>query len=202
MNTIQNKLNISIISGSSRKYSNSLRLCKAIEKILRNNPDIQNIFLLDIVENDFPSIGRQEIEYTSLSEYQRNFINSLENSQLILICLPEYNWNTNPELINIFHQIGKSSFKQCFENKVFATAGVSTGRGGRRPCLEFHILLNKIISFMGAYGVVCPMIFESHETDKNIDNEGNLKENEIYKKALNNFILYILTFTKKWHHIL
>ncbi|GIX42019.1 MAG: hypothetical protein KatS3mg129_1752 [Leptospiraceae bacterium] len=196
-----NKINICIISGSSRPENLTFRVAKAIQNISLNFKEIKQIDFLDLRENDFPTVGRQDIKKDSLSSFQKQFISSMENAHLIFICMPEYNWITNPELINIFHQIGNKNFKTCFENKVFATAGVSHGRGGRRPCIEFHTLLNKLISFMDAYGIVSPLIFESHETDKNIDSNGNLLNNEIYNNTIKRFVNYSIQITKKWHHI-
>jgi chromate reductase len=192
-------INVCIISGSSREDNLTFRVAKAIQNILLKNPEIHQTFLLDLRENDFPMVGRKDIHPNSLTNYQKNFIQSMENAHLIFICMPEYNWTTNPELINIFHQIGNKNFKSCFENKVFATAGISHGRGGRKPCIDFHTLLNKLISFMDAYGIVSPLIFEGHESDKNIDNQGNLLNNEIFNKTLIRFIQYSLNLTKKWN---
>jgi chromate reductase len=188
-------MKVSIISGSSREENLTIRVAKAIKDQLIKRDNVNEVVLLDLRDNDFPSVGRKEIKPGTLSPYQENFIKSLKESSLVFICLPEYNWTTNPELINIFHQIGSKNFKACFEDKVFATAGVSNGRGGRMPCIQLHILLNKIISFIDAYGIVSPLLFESHETDKNIDENGNLLTNDLYNKTFLRFIDYSLQFS-------
>ncbi len=195
---MENKIQVTVVSGSSRKGSSTLRCARAIERILKSKSEVINVYFIDFIENDFPSIGRIELDSKNLSSFQSHLINSFRYSQLIIICAPEYNWNTNPELINVFHQIGKKDFKDCFDNKVFATVGVSTGRGGRRPAIELHILLNKIISFMDAYGMVSPLLYESHETDKNIDIEGNLQQNQLYNEGLHRFIQYSINVCKRW----
>ncbi len=193
-----NKINITVVSGSSRINNNTLRVAKAIEKVLKTLEEVESIYFIDFIKNDFPSVGRMDVDRNNLTTFQSHLIDSFKHSQLILICAPEYNWNTNPELINVFHQIGKKDFKDCFENKVFATVGVSSGRGGRRTAIELHILLNKIISFMDAYGMVSPLLFESHETDKNVDTGGNLLQNSLYNEGLMRFINYSINVCKKW----
>jgi len=191
-------MKVAIISGSSRKDNLTIRVAKAIKNQLIKRENVNDVVLLDLRDNDFPSVGRKEIMPDSLSPYQKNFIQALKEASLIFICLPEYNWTTNPELINIFHQIGSKDFKACFDDKVFATAGISNGRGGRMPCIQLHILLNKIISFIDAFGIVSPLLFESHETDKNVDANGNLLTNDLYNKTFLRFVDYSLQFSSRY----
>lgn len=190
-------MNICIISGSSRMGSNTLKVAKAIRNLLNKNYKIN---FIDFQENDFPSIGRKKIDKTNLTNFQRNFANFFKDSHLIIFCIPEYNWTTNPEVINVLHQIGSKEFMECFENKVFAIVGVSTGLGGRRPAIEITTLLNKIISFMGAIAIVSPLILESHKTEENISFDGNFLNKEIENKFIN-FLDYTLKITKKWHNL-
>ncbi|MCS7204796.1 MAG: NAD(P)H-dependent oxidoreductase [Leptospiraceae bacterium] len=199
---MKERLNIAILSGSSRKGSNTIKVAKALKHLLQQNEIVDQIYLIDMVDSDIPLVGRGEINKEFLTPFQRQLVYSFENSELILLCLPEYNWITNPEVINLFHQLGTKEFFSCFHLKVFATIGVSSGRGGRRPCIELHTLLNKIISFMGAISVVSPLILESHETDKEFDEEGNFLNRQnrgIYYEKFINFTDYTLKLSSKWH---
>lgn len=188
-------MNFCIISGSSREKSNTFRVAKALENIIKKE---HNVFFVDFVGCDFPMIGRKNIDKNNLSNFQSFMIDSFKKAHLIIICIPEYNWNTNPEIINAFHQIGTQEYKECFENKVFSFVGVSTGFGGRKPAIEMIILLNKIISFMKAIAIVSPLILESHHTDVNIDPYGYFINLET-EKHFKNFIEYTLQIAQKWH---
>ncbi|MFN3604693.1 MAG: NAD(P)H-dependent oxidoreductase [Leptonema sp. (in: bacteria)] len=189
-------MKVTIISGSSRENSNSLRVAKALENLLK---EIHNTTIIDFRDCDIPPIGRNDLKKNELSQFQSHFVNFLEISELIFFCIPEYNWTTNPEIINALHQMGREEFKDCFENKVFSIVGVSSGRGGRRPAIELSILLNKIISFNKFLGIVSPLILESHETDKNLDSYGNFL-NPVTKEKFKEYLNYTLKITKKWHN--
>ncbi len=192
-------MRLCVVSGSSRENSSTIRVAKYLKKNFEKITEIQKVELIDFVENDFPSVGRKDITEDNLSPFQYQLVHSMKNSYLIIFCLPEYNWSTNPEVINVIHQLGKKGFLECFDNKVFATVGVSIGRGGRIPCINFHTLLNKVISFLPAMGIVSPLIFESQETDLILDKNGDLiQSNERFIKGINSFIEYSYRMTKKF----
>lgn len=175
-----------------------MRVARALEKLLRQREECQVIRLLDMAESDIPSVGRGKLERHWLSKFQEKLVEAFRSSHLIFLILPEYNWSTNPEVINVFHQLGSPDFHDCFHLKVFSTIGVSTGRGGRRPCIEFHILLHKIISFLDATGIVSPKIFESHDTENNISFYGDILSDD-YRLRLEEFIDYTLRITARWN---
>jgi chromate reductase len=119
-------------------------------------------------------------------------------ADLVFFITPEYNFTVNGDLLNALHQLGSKDFAHLFHNKVFALAGVSSGRGGKTPCLELTTVINKIINFSHQYSVVSPRIYESHETHKNLDDKADSTGNKVYEDGVRAFLDYSLEVTKRW----
>ena len=175
-------MQILILSGSSRKNSNSLLVAKYLTK-LSNQQDGLNFSIIDLAEEQIPTVGRGSIDPENLSDFQRNLIEKWHAASLIIVTAPEYNWSTNAELINLAHQLGNKNHGYLFNNKVFAFVGVSTGRGGRQSALELMMIFNKIISFTNNQSIVCPKLWESHETHLNINADSLLSDNKVYTES-------------------
>ena len=190
-------MQILILSGSSRKNSNSLLVANYLTKQNSHSSDI-HFSVVDLAEEQIPNVGRGSIDPEHLSDFQKNLIEKWHNAALVIITAPEYNWSTNAELINLAHQLGTKNHAYLFNNKVFAFVGVSTGRGGRQSALEQMMIFNKIISFTNNQSVVCPKLWESHETHLNINNTTLLSENKVYADSAQNFMDYAITMTKRW----
>ncbi|MEY3321573.1 MAG: hypothetical protein RLZZ417_1156 [Bacteroidota bacterium] len=190
-------MQILILSGSSRKNSNSLLVAKYLTK-LSNQQDGLNFSIIDLAEEQIPTVGRGSIDPENLSDFQRNLIEKWHAASLIIVTAPEYNWSTNAELINLAHQLGNKNHGYLFNNKVFAFVGVSTGRGGRQSALELMMIFNKIISFTNNQSIVCPKLWESHETHLNINADSLLSDNKVYTESAKNFLDYSVEIAKRW----
>lgn len=190
-------MKIAIISTSPRKESNSLKVAKYVKEVISQESD--QVQLINFEEIDIPMVGRGNIDYKNLSIFQNQLIEIWGNADLIIFTIPEYNWITSGELINALHQLGHKHFHHLFDNKVFGLIGVSNGRGGRRPCLEINIVLNKLISFLNGYSIISPKIFESHTTQDFLELDGASKGDDYYEKNIKSFIEYTITIAKKWH---
>jgi chromate reductase len=160
---------------------------------------MNDVELFDFEEVDVPMVGRGSLDKNQLTPFQKQLLATWSTADLVIFTLPEYNWTTSAEFINTLHQLGGKDFAHLFNEKVFALVGVSTGRGGRQPCLEINMVINKLISFLNQYAVVSPKLFESHETNKNLDEEGNSTGNPIYEKGVKDFVSYTLKIARKWH---
>lgn len=55
-------MKVSIISGSSREENLTIRVAKAIKDQLIKRDNVKEVVLLDLRDNDFPSVGRKEIK--------------------------------------------------------------------------------------------------------------------------------------------
>jgi chromate reductase len=190
-------MQILILSGSSRKNSNSLLVSKYLTSL--SIPNSTPIFsIVDLAEEQIPTIGRGSIDPENLSDFQINLLDKWQAASLVIIAAPEYNWSTNSEVINLAHQLGTKHHAHLFHDKVFAFVGVSTGRGGRQSALELMMIFNKIISFTNNQSIVCPRLWESHETHLNIKTEGLHSENTTYQEGAQSFLDYAVAVTKRW----
>lgn len=190
-------MQILILSGSSRKNSNSLLVAKYLTK-LTGQQDGLNFGIIDLSDEQIPTVGRGSIDPENLTDFQRNLIEKWHAASLVIFTAPEYNWSTNAELINLAHQLGNKNHAYLFNNKVFSFVGVSTGRGGRQSALELMMIFNKIISFTNNQSIVCPKLWESHETHLNINADSLLSDNKVYKESAKNFLDYSIQIAKRW----
>lgn len=189
-------MNYCIISGSARANNNTIRVAKAIAKQVETFG--HRVTLVDFVGYDIPLINQGEINPEGFTQFQNQLAQGMANANAIVIITPEYNWSTTPEILNWLHRFGEKRFANLFQNKVFATVGVSTGKGGKAPALHLHTVLNKIISFTNLDSMVSARIFESHFTKEVLDENGQDLGNEMYNKGLNDFVDYTNRVTERW----
>ncbi len=192
-------MKVAIISTSPRQDSNSLKVAKYLKSLFGAQESAISLF--DFREIDIPMVGRGSLDPQNLSAFQQNLIKIWGEADLVVMAVPEYNWITSGELINALHQLGKKPYLQLFNDKVFALVGVSSGRGGRQPCLEVGMIINKLVGFTKQESVVSPLFFESHDTGKNLDEEGMPTGNEIYTKGIMEFVDYTLRMARRWHGV-
>ncbi|MEA5259907.1 NAD(P)H-dependent oxidoreductase [Arcicella aquatica] len=190
-------MNIAIIATSPRKNSNSLRFSKYLQKVL-SAEGFESTTVVDFHHFDIPSVGRGVINKDELTPFQSELIGAWEKADLVFLVSPEYNWTVNGDLLNALHQLGSKDFVHLFDNKVFALAGVSNGRGGKIPCLELTTVINKIINFTHQYSVVSPRIYESHETSSNLDEHSESTGNKIYEFTVKSFVEYAVAVAQRW----
>lgn len=188
---------VGIISASPQKGSNSLRFAKALQHLLTER-SFSNIQVVNFENYDIPWVGAGNINPNQLTDFQKQLINVWEKSDVLFIISPEYNWSFSPQLINALDQLGGKTFAHLFDNKVFAIAGVSSGRGGRQPAIQLTTVLNKLINFLDGNSVIAPRIFESQDTDKMLDTDGNFIGSEAYSKGAAAFVEYSLRIAQRW----
>ncbi|MBO0949002.1 NAD(P)H-dependent oxidoreductase [Fibrella forsythiae] len=193
-------MRIAIISTSPRANSNTLRFCKFAQNILLESGQ-HEVTVIDFVDYDLPFVGTAWIKPDALTSFQQAFITAWGEADLVFFASPEYNWTATPQIINAFNSLGGPAFKQLFENKVFAMIGTSNGRGGRQPALDMTTVLNKVISFTNNFSIISPKLYESHETDKNLDADGQFIGHEVYDRTARAFIDYTLTVAQRWHGV-
>jgi chromate reductase len=190
-------MNITIISGSARANNNTLRVAKALQKKIEllNH----NVSIVDFTDYDLPLINQGKINPVSLSNFQSSLIQNWRNANLVITISPEYNWSSTPELLNMYNAVGTNDFIDLFNLKTFAFVGVSTGKGGKMPCLQLIQVVGKLVSFSNSHSIISPKIFESHFTKEVLDENGNVLGNEMFEKGLNDFINYNLFIADKWN---
>ena len=190
-------MKIALISTSSRKNSNSLRFVSYLRHVLAEESQ-HEVSLVTFEEYDIPLVGQGSLKKEALTPFQSELVSTWEAADLVIFAMPEYNWTAPPQATNTIHQLGGPTFKHLFDNKVFAMVGVSNGRGGRQPALDMTTVVNKLISFTNSYSIVSPKLYESHETDKNLDENGQFIGHEVYERTARAFLDYTLTVTQRW----
>ena len=190
-------MKITLISTSSRKNSNSLRFVSYLRHVLAEEGQ-HEVSVIDFEQYDIPFVGQGSVKKETLTPFQEQLISAWEAADLVLFAMPEYNWTAPPQATNTVHQLGGPAFKHLFDNKVFAMVGVSNGRGGRQPALDMTTVVNKLISFTNSYSIVSPKLYESHETDKNLDEQGHFVGHEVYERTARAFLQYTLTVAQRW----
>lgn len=190
-------MKIALISTSSRKNSNSLRFVNYVRHLLSAEGQ-HEVSVVTFEHYDIPFVGQGSVKPDQLTPFQQELTSAWEAADLVLFAMPEYNWTAPPQATNAIHQLGGPSFKHLFENKVFAMVGISNGRGGRQPALDMTTVMNKIISFTNSYSIVSPKLYESHETDKNLDENGQFVGHDVYERTVNAFLTYTLNVANRW----
>lgn len=189
-------MNIAILSGSARADNNTLRVGKALQlRLIQLEHDTS---LVDFQQYDIPLINQGEVSEELFTPFQQHLAQAMQGADAIILITPEYNWSTTPEILNFLHRLGDRKFAALFNEKVFATVGVSTGKGGKAPALHLHTILNKIISFTDLNSFVSAKIFESHYTKEVLDLDGNSLGNDRFDFGLDDFIQYTLRMTERW----
>ncbi len=190
-------MNILLISTSSRKNSNTLRFVNYLNRLFSES-GTHDISIINYEQYDLPFSGQAFVKRETLTPFQHELVSAWEAADLVVFAMPEYNWTAPPQATNTIHQLGGPAFKSLFENKVFAMAGTSNGRGGRQPALDMTTVVNKIISFTNSYSIVSPKLYESHETDKNLDETGQFIGHDVYERTARAFVHYTLNVAQRW----
>lgn len=190
-------MHIALIATSSRPNSNSLRFVKYLNHLLtESNQHTTQIITYE--HYDIPFAGQDWLNADALTPFQQELITAWAAADLVIFALPEYNWTAPAQATNAIHQLGTPAFKHLFADKVFAMVGISNGRGGRQPALDMGTVVNKIISFTNSSSIVSPKLYESHETDKNLDPDGQFIGHEVYERTVRSFVDYTLAVAQRW----
>ena len=190
-------MKIALISTSSRKNSNSQRFVSYLRHVLAEEEQ-HEVSIVTFENYDIPFVGQGSVKKDGLTPFQHELISAWEAADLVIFAMPEYNWTAPPQATNTIHQLGGPTFKHLFDNKAFAMVGISSGRGGRQPALDMTTVVNKIISFSNCYSIVSPKLYESHETDKNLDETGQFIGHEVYERTARAFLDYTLNVAQRW----
>lgn len=190
-------MNISILSASPLSNSNTMRFCKMLKNKLAAQG--HHIDIIDFEKYDIPFLNQAEVHPDKLTPFQSELVKSVTDATLVFVCSPEYNWLPSAELVNMFHQLGGKPFRSFFNNKVFAVAGISNGKGGKMPCIQINYVLNKLINFLDCDSIVSSRNFESHFTHKELNEDGSIVGNEMYEKGIDGFINFALRTADRWH---
>jgi len=191
-------MNILIISTSPRQSSLTFRFSTFLGKEIQKQFPESRTDLIDFAEFDISPFGKGSFPSNPISPFQANLMQKLETADLIFFCSPEYNWTASAETFILLERLGGKTYIDFFHNKVFALAGISSGRGGRQPALDMGRVLSKIIGFLGAESVVSPKILEVHEVGTNLNENGQSAGNPAFENSVSSFVVYSMKMAKRW----
>lgn len=192
-------MKICIISGSSRKKNNTLRLAKATKNVL-SKKGYEEVKILDFQEYDIPFFNGGSVDRNNPTEFQAKVFDSMSTADIVFIYSPEYNWFPSGEIVNFIHQLATTDNADLFSEKVFVMGGVSAGRGGKIPAVQLSYIVNKIINFLNLPSIVGSKIFESMFTPIELDEDGNHQGEESYKTEFEKFIDYSINLGLRWRN--
>lgn len=190
-------MKVLILSTSPRKGL-TLRFCQYLRTVIESQHPGSIVSLMDFCSFDV-SISSQDEFPQPASDFQMQLLAEWKSASLIIICSPEYNWTASAASFVLLERMGTRSFRELFENKVFALAGVSSGRGGRQPALDLSRVLSKIIGFLSASSIVSPKILEVHDAAINLDEQANSQGHAAFEQAVGSFASYSMATAERWN---
>lgn len=186
-----------ILSGSSRKNSSSLRVAKAIKRILEEK-NAGKINLVSFEHYDIPFMNGISPAPDNLTPFQQELVDAMTAADSIIMVTPEYNWFPSAEMVNLVHQLGDRQFTSIWDKKVFSFVGVSSGRGGRIPTVQLGYVVGKILNVLHLDSITNPKSMEVQFTSRVLDENGQSTGNEELDNGLHTFADYAVRLSEKW----
>ncbi|MCO4819168.1 MAG: NAD(P)H-dependent oxidoreductase [Bacteroidetes bacterium] len=181
-------MKVVILSGTSRKGNNTIRVAKAIDTLHKSLNHESTI--VDFRSYDLPFFNGEPVDDAKPTPFRENLLNAWAEADLVYILSPEYNWLISPELANMANHYSGGAHKALYDNKVFAFVGVSSGIGGRLPTMQLSSVFEKLIFYLGGQAVCSPNKFESHYTPSELDENGQFIKESGYATRLKSFVEY------------
>lgn len=156
-------MNITIISGSSRRESVTVRIAKFLFTYFQQQYPQHSFQLLNLQEHQLPFV---ENVWTSVEQVPAEFRPLAEKmfaADAFVLVTPEYNGSCAPAMRNLFDHFPKQT------KKTFGIVTASDGAmGGIRAAVG---LQNQICAW---FGVPCPYMLVIGQMQKKFDAEGQL----------------------------
>ena len=189
-------MNITIVSGSHRKDSQSIKIAKAIMSALKQLKECDEANIFDLANNPLPlwhedmrKVGNQS---KSLLE---SISKKLAYSDAFIIISPEWHGMAPAGLKNFFLMWGKGELA----HKPALIVTVSSGDGGSYPVAELRMssYKNNRICYLPEHLIIRNV--ESVFNDNEIDN--NSSSQEYFENRLDYCLKQLLTYGKAFKQI-
>jgi chromate reductase len=172
---------ITIISGTDRTGSSTLKLSKYYQKRLQEKGEKAQLLSLEDLPDNFIKTdlyGKRSESFTPIQ-------NIISGSDKFIFVIPEYN-GSFPGVLKTF--IDACSFPQSFYNKKAALVGVSSGKYGNiRGVDHFTGICNYMHLNVMALKIHIPGIHKELDADDKLFNPDTLKFTE---EQLDKFIIF------------
>ena len=189
-------MNITIVSGSHRKVSQSIKIAKAIKSALKPLKECDESNIFDLADNPLPlwhedmrKAGKQS---KSLLE---SISKKLAYSDAFIIISPEWHGMVPAGLKNFFLMWGKGELA----HKPALIVTVSSGDGGSYPVAELRMssYKNNRICFLPEHLIIrnVQSVFNENEIDNNSSSQ------EYFENRLDYCLKQLLTYSKAFKKI-
>ena len=189
-------MNITIVSGSHRQNSQSIKIAKSIKSALKPLKACDEANIFDLADNPLPlwdeGIWKAEKKWKSLLDpISKKFV----NTDAFIIISPEWHGMVPAGLKNFFLMWGKGELA----HKPALIITVSSGDGGSYPVAELRMssYKNNRICFLPEHLIIRNV--ESVFNDNEIDN--NSSSQEYFENRLDYCLKQLLTYGKAFKQI-
>lgn len=167
-------MKITIVSGSPRKESVTVRVAKYLLKTFQEKYPQHKFQLLNLQEHPIPFV---EKVWSSMNDVPQEFkaaADKIYSAEAFVLVTPEYNGSMSSALRNLFDHFPKQN------KKVFGIVTASDGAmGGIRAAVAMQ---NQICAW---FGIPCPQMLVVGNMDKKFDAEGQLTDEKFGNNILN-----------------
>ena len=189
-------MNITIVSGSHRKVSQSIKIAKAIKSALKPLKECDEANIFDLADNPLPLWHEDMKEDGKPSKSLLESISKkLSYSDAFIIISPEWHGMVPAGLKNFFLMWSKGELA----HKPALIVTVSSGDGGSYPVAELRMssYKNNRICFLPEHLIIRNV--ESVFNDNEIDN--NSTSQEYFENRLDYCLKQLLTYSKAFKQI-
>jgi NAD(P)H-dependent FMN reductase len=189
-------MNITIVSGSHRKVSQSIKIAKAIKSALKPFKECYEANIFDLANNPLPLWNEDLRKVGNPSNSLLESISKkLDYSDAFIIISPEWHGMVPAGLKNFFLMWGKGELA----HKPALIVTVSSGDGGSYPVAELRMssYKNNRICFLPEHLIIRNV--ESVFNDNEMDN--NSSSQEYFENRLNYCLKQLLTYAKAFQQI-
>ena len=158
-------MKITIVSGSPRKESVTVRIAKYLLKYFSEKYTAHQFQFVNLQENEIPFIQKVWSTINDVPAEFKEVAEKIYSADAFVIVTPEYNGSMSSAVRNLFDHFPKQT------KRVFGIVTASEGAmGGIRAAVGMQ---NQIC---GWFGIPCPNMLVVGMMDKRFDAEGNLLE--------------------------
>lgn len=189
-------MNITIVSGSHRKISQSIKIAKAIKSALKPLKECDEANIFDLANNPLP-LWHEDMR--KVGKQSKSFLESISKklaySDAFIIISPEWHGMVPAGLKNFFLMWGKGELA----HKPALIVTVSSGDGGSYPVAELRMssYKNNRICYLPEHLIIRNV--ESVFNDNEIDN--NSSSQEYFENRLDYCLKLLLTYSKAFKQI-
>jgi len=168
-------MKITIISGSPRTQSITVRVAKFLQHYLNNTFNTHTFDLVVMSENELPFVDKVWSTINDAPDQFKPLVEKISSSDAFILVSPEYNGGYSTAMKNLLDHFPKQS------KKVFGIVTASPGSmGGIRAAQQMQNLV------CGLMGIPCPSMLIIGGVDKKFDAQAKLVD-EAFANSIHTF---------------